>query len=297
MVENKRAAITSQVILNAVFVVVSLVFIIPLILVISASLTNEQSIKMYGYNLFPRVFDLKAYNYLFQAPDKILDAYAVTFFSSVVGSFLSVIVMGLVAYAISRRDFAYRKIITQIIFITMIVNGGLIPTYLFISQNLKMIDSIWVYILPGLVSAWYVLIMRTFFQSIHVSLIESAKIDGCSELGIFFKIVVPLSKPVVATIALFVMLNRWNEWMATLLYIRNDRLYTLQFLLQRILREASFIKEALMKLPAGMLAAAELPELSLRYAMTVVAAGPMLLVFPFFQKYFTKGLTVGAVKG
>jgi len=297
MVENRKVSLATQIVLNTIFILVSLVFITPLILVISASFTSEQYIRMHGYTLFPKVLDLKAYSYLFQAPDKILDAYGVTFFNSIVGSFLSVLTMSLVAYPISRADFAYRKIITQIIFITMIVSGGLIPTYLFISQYLKMVDSILVYILPGLVSAWYVIIMRTFFQSLPIALIESAKIDGCNEFRIFFKIVLPLSKPVIATVTLFVMLNRWNEWMTTLLYIRNEKLYTLQFLLQRILREASFIKEALSKLPGGMLTAAELPELSLRYAMTVIAAGPMLVIFPFFQKYFTKGLTIGAVKG
>jgi putative aldouronate transport system permease protein len=299
MVENRRAYRAEQTVITVFFALVSLLFLVPLLLVISSSLSADADIRNYGYMLIPKVLDTTAYGAIFSSPGKILQAYKITFLISIVGAFLSTLVMGLVAYPLSRQDFAYRKPITFYIFVTMLVSGGLIPSYILIMQYLKMGNSFWVYIIPSLASAWYIIIMRTFFQSIPASLIESAKIDGARELRIFAQIIVPLSKPVIATIALFSLLGRWNEWQATLLYIRDERLYTLQFLLQRILREAEFTKNFISQLPGTMAASLgkNMPTLSMRYAMTVVAAGPMLVVFPFFQRYFTQGLTIGAVKG
>ena len=301
MVVNEKSYRATQLVINIFFILVCVTFLVPLLIVISSSLTSDASIQKYGYPILPRSIDTAAYSTLFRSPEKMINAYGVTIFISIVGSVLSTIVMGLVAYPLSRPDFAYRKGITFYIFFTMLFSGGMIPSYILTTQYLHLTNNIWVYILPSLAGAWNIIIMRTFFQSIPLSLIESAKIDGAKEMTIFVRVIIPLSKPVIATIGLFCLLGKWNEWMTTLLYIRDERLYTLQYMLQRILREVQFVKDFMQNLQIGGVQTggleSELPTLSMRYAMTVVAAGPMLVIFPFFQKYFTKGLTIGAVKG
>lgn len=203
------------------------------------------------------------------------------------------------AYPLSRPNYKYKKIATFFIFFTMLFSGGLIPTYIWITRYLHLGDTIWVYILPCLVNAFHVIVIRSFFQGLPQALMESAKIDGASELQTFFKIVMPLSKPVIATISLLTLLSRWNDWNTALIYIKSSNLYSLQYLLQKILREAEFVKNMAESSPvAGVdLDLSNLPSVTIRFAMCMVAAGPMLIIFPFFQKYFAKGLTVGAVKG
>lgn len=281
------------------FIILCLTFVLPFLIIISVSISSEHSIQSVGYSLLPKEIDLTAYKYVFNNPREIMNAYKATIFQSAVGTFLSVLVMSLCAYPLSRQSFIYRKGITFFIFFTMLFGGGLIPSYILITQYLKLGDSIWVYIFPTLASPWYIIILRTFFQGLPVSLCESAKIDGAGELRIFFQIILPLSKPVLATVALLSLLARWNDWMNSLLYIRSSELYTLQYLLQKILRETEFVKSMASQSISGISIQNEdeLPTEAMRFAMCVVAAGPMLVVFPFFQKYFTQGLTVGAVKG
>ena len=299
MVENKKKSIVEQVVVNAYFIFCCLLFVVPMLMVITTSFMSEAEIQMHGYRLFPQEWTLDAYSYLLRIPDRIISAYQVTIFNAVVGTFLSVLVMGLVAYPLSRRDFAYRNIITWYIFLTMLFSGGLIPSFIINTQVLGLRNTMWIYLLLPLANAFHIIVMRTFFAQLPTELVETAKIDGAGEFRIFFTIILPLSKPVIATISLFILLGRWNEWMITLIYITDDRLFTLQFLLQRILGEAEFIRNFLVNFPgaAHMIDTRNMPSLSLRYAMTVIAAGPMLVVFPFFQKYFSKGLTIGAVKG
>ncbi|MCL2379148.1 MAG: carbohydrate ABC transporter permease [Defluviitaleaceae bacterium] len=299
MVESKKKITIEQLLVNIYFIFCSMLFVVPLVLMVTSSFMDDNEIRMYGYRLIPNEWSLEAYRYLFRIPQRIVNAYIVTAFTSLVGTVMSVITMGLVAYPLSRKDFAYRTPITWFIFFTMLFNGGLIPSFIINTQVLGLMDSMWAYLLINLASPFFIIIMRTFFQQLPSELVESAKIDGAGELRIFFTIILPLSKPVFATIALFVLLERWNEWVITLLYIRNEDLFTLQFLLQRILGEAEFIRNFLSTFPgaAHLIDTSAIPTLSMRYAMTVLAAGPMLVVFPFFQKYFSKGLTVGAVKG
>lgn len=286
-------------IIHLVFVLMCLTFIIPMVYVISVSLSSQQSIDQYGYQLIPHQFSLEAYRHVFKNPTQLIDSYQVTIFSSLVGTVLGVFVMALVAYPLSRDCFYFRKQITFYIFFTMLFGGGLIPSYILNTQYLGLGNNIWVYIFPHLANAFHIIILRTFFQQLPQSLVESAKIDGAKELRIFFSIVLPLSKPVIATISLMTLLTKWNDWYTTLIYIRDTELYTLQYMLQKILREVEFIKN----MTQGAVGAVnvdlshEVPTEPVRFAMVMVAAGPMLVVFPFFQKYFTKGLTVGAVKG
>lgn len=252
-----------------------------------------------GYKLIPSVFSTEAYKYVFRNPQQLLDSYKVTIIYSIVATVLGVVVMAMLAYPLSRPNYKYKKIATFFIFFTMLFSGGLIPTYIWITRYLHLGDTIWVYILPCLVNAFHVIVIRSFFQGLPQALMESAKIDGASELQTFFKIVMPLSKPVIATISLLTLLSRWNDWNTALIYIKSSNLYSLQYLLQKILREAEFVKNMADSSPvAGMdLDLSNLPSVTIRFAMCMVAAGPMLIIFPFFQKYFAKGLTVGAVKG
>ena len=295
----KKKITIGNIIIHIFFIVSCLTFIVPFLYIISASLSSEENLIKYGYSLFTQKIDFTAYNFVFADPGAILTSYGVTIFESVVCTILAVIIMALCAYPLSKSNFGFRSIITFFIFFTMLFSGGLIPTYILITKYLKLGNTIWVYILPALASPWHIIIIRTFFQGLPNSLSEAAKIDGAKELTIFFRIILPLSKPVLATIALFTLLGRWNDWMTSLIYVRNENLYTLQYLLQRILRDIEFVNNMANSAAAVStnLNSYELPIESMKFAMCVVAAGPMLVVFPFFQKYFARGLTVGAVKG
>ena len=274
-------------------------FIIPFIYVISASFTSDNDLIKYGYQIFPVKFVTTAYQYVFKNSGQLIDSYLVTTFYSFFGTFLSVIVMAGVAYPISRSNFMHRGFVSFFVFFTMLFSGGLVPSYILNTQYLHLRDNIWVYIIPSLASAWFIILLRTFFAQLPISLIESAKIDGASELRIFFQIILPLSKPVLATVALLVLLGKWNDWCTTLIYISNKKLFSLQYLLQEILLEADFLNTMVKNRAIGgdMQSTVKIPAESIKFAMAIIAAGPMLVIFPFFQKYFTRGLTIGAVKG
>ena len=194
------------------FIVACLTFIIPMIYVVSISFSSEKAISDFGYSLIPKVWSLDAYKHIFRNPDQVIYSYQTTIFFSLVGSFASLLVMALVAYPLSRQNFKLRQPITFFIFFTMLFGGGLIPTYILNTQYLHLGNTIWIYILPGLASAWYIIIIRTFFSQLPQSLVESAKVDGAKELRIFFQIVLPLSKPVLATVLLMTLLAKWNDW-------------------------------------------------------------------------------------
>lgn len=292
----KKKFSTGQILLNAFFIFTICLYIIPIILMVSISFTDESIIRSGGYSLIPKVFSLEAYKLAFQNPTQLIRAYEVTSISSLVSTLLAIIIMGLLAYPISRSNYSLRKPITFIVFFTMLFSGGMVPSYLVITRFLHLDDTIWVHILPGMVGAWNVIILRTNYQSIPESLIESAKLDGASELYIYFKIVVPLSKSALAAIAFLYLVPHWNDWMRTMLYIKDPNLYSLQYLLQRILQESEFLKQ-LAETGTATVNTEMVPTESFKYAMAILAAGPILIVFPFFQKYFAKGLTVGAVKG
>ena len=301
MKRGKRKKINMQnAVINILFCIFSLCFIVPFLYVISISFSNEELINLNGYKLIPEQFDLTAYKYVFNNMQQIIDSYKVTAFTSVVGTILGLIIMSLAAYPIAMRDFRFRRPITFFIFFTMIFGGGLIPSYILITQYLGMRDSIWVYIIPSLANAWNIIVLKTFFQGLPVSCIESARIDGASELRVFFKIVLPLSKPALASVGLLTLLGRWNDWYTCLIYIESSKLYSLQFLLQKILMDAEFVNSVAKNIPSGgidLQNIMKVPTEGVRFAMCIIAAGPMLVVFPFFQKYFTRGLTIGSVKG
>lgn len=285
-----------QIILNALFIVMAVAVIIPFIILVSVSLSNETDISYFGYRLIPKQIDLTAYRYVFKHPKTILDAYKVTAIFSFVSMILNTVVTSLFAYPLSRKIFKQRNKLSLFMYFTTMFSGGLVPTYILITQYLHLANTIWVYIIPGMFGVWGAFVMRTFFNGLPDSLIESAYMDGAGEYRILFQIVYPLSTPVLATMAVGTFLGKWNDWNTSMLYIDDSKLYSLQYMLQRIIQNLTLLQN---NEEAAMLFsdAAEVPAETVRMAMAVVVAGPILFVFPFFQKYFTKGMVMGSVKG
>lgn len=284
-----------QILLNIVLCILCALIIYPFLMLVSVSLSNEKDIAYYGYKLIPRSFDLAAYKYVMANPGAILNAYKVTAIYSVAAMVFGVALMAMLAYPLSRKGFNGKGFLSKFVYFTMLFNGGLVPSYILITKYLHLDDTILVYILPSMISVWHVFMMRSFFDGIPNEMIEAVMIDGGNEYTIFFQIVLPLSKPVLATVALLMFLAKWNDWNTAMLYINDSKLFSLQYLLQRILENITLMESS--TTASTMINTSEIPAETARMAMAVVVAGPALLVFPFFQKYFVKGMTVGSVKG
>ena len=291
----RKRNVILQAVLYLIFIILCAMIIFPFWLLVSASLSDSGVLATKGYQVWPDPIDFSAYEYVFKNPQQILRAYGVTAVYSIATMVLGVLLMAMVAYTLSRPKLRGRKAINFYLYFTMLFGGGLVPTYIVIAKFLHLNNTIWVYILPMLINPWYVFMIRTFFSGIPEEIIESATIDGASEYRIFFRMIMPLSKPVLATVALFTFLTGWNDWNTALIYITDDRLYSLQYLLQAIMENINQIKQN--QMAASMSGMKDIPTETVRMAMAIVVAGPALFVFPFFQKYFVKGLTVGSVKG
>ena len=239
---------------------------------------------------------MAAYKYIFANPGEILSAYRITIIVTVVGLIISLLICSGLGYVLSRKDFAWSGQLTFFVFFTMLFNGGMVPTYMVVTNLLNISDTIWAMIISLLVSAWNVMLLKSFFKSLPDSLIEAARIDGASEIRIFFGIVIPLAKPALATVGTFIALGYWNDWYQSLLYINTKELVNLQFMLYKMMSNIQEMLNQMENLPSGV-DMNSIPNESARMAMCILAAGPMMFVFPFFQKYFVKGMTVGAVKG
>lgn len=275
----------------------SFLCVFPFLFVVIISLTDEKSLATNGYSIFPEKWSLEAYKYIFETGDTLLRSYGVTIFVTVVGTLISLSVIALYAYAVSRKSFRYRNFFSFFAFFTMLFNGGLVPTYIVATQLLGLKDSIWALIWPLAVNAFYIMILRTFYStSVPDAIIESGKIDGASEFKIFYKLVLPLSLPGLATIGLFSTLGYWNDWFNALLYIDDPNLVPLQSMLMRIETSMQFILQNSQNSSLSMSALQSLPQDTSRMAMVVLATGPIILAYPFFQRYFIQGLTIGAVK-
>ncbi len=292
MVKTKKD-IAYQIFLNILFVIVCVLILIPFILVVSASFSKERDIADYGYSLIPRNFSLESYAYIFKKPEVVIQAYKITAIFSFAHMILSVFLMACMAFMLSKRNLKLKKQISFFVYFTTLFSGGLVPTYILLTQYLHLGDTIWVYILPGLISPWYVFMMRTQFNTIPYEITEAAYVDGADEFFIFFRIIIPLSKPVIAAVSLFMLLATWNNWYTSMIYINNPDLFSLQYLLQRIMSNLQLLRDSESVLNLDT----DIPSETVRMAMAVIVAGPALVVFPFFQKYFVKGVTVGSVKG
>lgn len=283
--------------IHTLFIVLSILMLIPFLLIVAISISEEGSLIQHGYTLIPQQMDLEAYRFIFKTPQLIFDAYLVTITVTAVGTAAGLLLSALTAYVISRRDYAYRGVTTFYVFFTMLFNGGLVPFYILITQYLDLKNTLGALILPGLLNVWNVMILKGFLGKLPMEIVESAKMDGAREWRIFFKIVIPLSLPALATIGLIIAFAYWNEWFNALLFIDNQHFVPLQLLLIRMLNSMEILKLSLFQMGVPNLQIQDLPTNSARMAMVIVAAGPMLVIFPFFQRYFVQGLTLGSLKG
>ncbi|WP_334074341.1 MULTISPECIES: carbohydrate ABC transporter permease [Paenibacillus] len=286
---------------NVVFNLIAGIFaflcVFPFLFVVIISFTDEGVLARDGYKLIPSQWSLEAYRYVFQTGDTLLRSYGVTIFVTVVGTMISLLFIAFYAYAISRKSFKFRNFFAFFAFFTMLFNGGLVPTYIIVTQLLGLKDTIWALILPLAVNAFYIMILRTFYStSVPDAIIESGKIDGAGEFRIFLKLVLPLSLPGLATIGLFSTLGYWNDWFNALLYIDSPNLVPLQSMLMRIETSMQFILQNSQNSSLSLESLRSLPQDTSRMAMVVLATGPIIFAYPFFQRYFIQGLTVGAVK-
>ncbi|MCL2410227.1 MAG: carbohydrate ABC transporter permease [Treponema sp.] len=289
---------STNIVFNIIMTIFAILCLVPLLLVVSISVSDEASLN-YGYRLIPRALSFEGYYFLFQQRHNILPALFISIFITVVGTILGVVLNALMGYVLSRREYKLQKFFIWFVFIPMIFNGGLVASYFINAQFLGLKDTIWVLILPLAVSSFNVILCKTFFRTtIPDSLLESAKIDGASQLMIFFRIVFPLSKPVLATIGLFLSFAYWNDWFMALLYIDTPELIPLQAYLNRLLMDIRVLAEnaSLMGITHAQLLAS-MPGESARMAIVVITVLPIACAYPFFQRYFVSGLTVGAVKG
>lgn len=266
----------------------------PFIMLISGSLTSEHAIANYGYGILPREFTFSAYATLFRYPQDIIRAYGVTVMITLTGTLAGLFIITMTAYVLNRKDFRYRNKLSFFFYFITLFNGGLVSTYIFVVRYLHLKNSFLALILPVMINIFYLLIMRSFVSAIPDSISESAKIDGAGDFTIFIRLILPLSKAALATIGLFIALDYWNDWYNAMLYLTDYKKYPLQYLLYNMLSSTEAISRisSASSVPMG-----ELPSQSLKLAMSVISTGPIILAYPFVQKYFVKGITVGAVKG
>lgn len=290
-------------VLHIVFILLVAVCVLPVLLIIIVSFTPEALITRDGYSFFPAGLSLYNYRFLFRQPGVVLRAYGMTISITVSGTILSTLCIALYAYPLSRRSFPYRGAFTVFMFITMIFSGGLVPYYVTMNNLLKLSNTVWALLLPLLFNPFWCVVMRTFYQqTVPDALVESAKLDGAGEYQTFFRIIMPISLPGLATIALFMFVIYWNDYYQAMLFLTTneakDSLQTMQYLCYRALSSINFLRTQAASL--GVLSAKQLrdmPNEGYRMTIAVVTMAPLLVIYPFFQKYFVQGLTIGAVKG
>lgn len=288
----------TNMVFNLLFLCLALISLVPVLFVIAISLTKEASIEEFGYQLIPKVISMDGYIFLYQQANMILRALGISVFVTIAGTFIGVLLTTSMGYVLSRPQYRLKKFMTWMVFIPMIFNGGMVSSYYINVSQLHMKDSVWALILPLAVSSFNVLICKTFFRTtIPDALVESAKIDGAAQLRIFFSIVLPISLPVLATIGLFLCFGYWNDWFQSMLYIDNQDMYSLQALLNKIMNQADYLSKnaATIGISAAEMSA-KMPKESARMAIAVLIVIPIACAYPFFQRYFTSGLTIGAVK-
>jgi len=278
---------------GTVLFILAVLCVLPFILLVSASFTSENSIVWDGYRFIPGEFSTRAYEILLRSPQVILNAYGVSIFITVVGTAAGLLITAFAAYALSRPYFRYRSQFAFFFYFTTLFNGGMLSSYIFFVRYYNLKNTYFALILPTLIHVFFLLIMRTFMATIPESICESAKIDGAGHFTIFTRIVLPVLTPGLATVGLFLALGYWNDWWLALNFIDNEKLYPLQFLLRKILSNISFAASGM----STTFNIATIPQETVKMATCVVTIGPVILIYPFVQRYFIKGITVGAVKG
>jgi len=295
VIKHSRLA---QTVLHLVFVAVCIACLFPLFLVLGISFTDEDTISRSGFNLLPKLVSTEAYRFVLRESDAIGRAYLLTIAVTVVGTLVGTLVVALYAYPLARADFRWRKGFSKFVFFTMLFTGGLVPWYMICVQVLHLRNTFFALWLPYVMNAWFVMLMRTFYkENVPVSIVESARLDGAGEYTIFFRIIVYLAKPGIATIALFNTITLWNDWWLPLMLVNDSKWYNLQFLMYRVqsnIQYLSTMASSLSGVSADILR--RLPSRTAQMAMCVLVMGPIVLAYPFFQRYLVKGITVGSIK-
>lgn len=283
---------------HIVLAAVSIACIVPFLLLIMTSITDNTALIQYGYRLFPQKFSMDAYHYLFAQADTLGRAYGITVFITAVGTSIGLVITSMLAYALAQRGLPGGKVLSFLVVFTMLFNGGLVPTYLWYVDYLHIKNTLWALIIPSLLTNGFIIMIATNYFKVNVpeETLEAARIDGAGEYRIFFNIVVPFSRPILAAIGLMQGIQYWNDWRNGLYYITNNKLFSIQNILNRMIQDIQFLSTT----DVGGNSAeymASIPTASVRMAIAVVVALPILVIYPFFQKHFAKGLTIGAVKG
>lgn len=296
MVENGKRF---RVFINIILVVLCIIAVMPFILLISSSITEEAVINQSGYSFIPKIIDFSAYKYLFMARDSILKAYGMTIMVTAVGTVFNVFLTMTMGYLLSKKDLVGRNFISFFVFFTMLFSGGMVPSYIIWSQVMKVSNTVFGLIFPNLLlSAFNIILMRTYFSTnIPQEINEAAEMDSCSQVDILFRIAIPLSKPMIATVGLFSALAYWNDWINGLYYLtRRKELYTIQNVLNSMASSVQFLKDNA-NTSVGLEFSKGIPTLGVRMAIAVIAVVPVLIIYPFFQKFFIRGIVIGGVKG
>ena len=274
-----------------VIVFAALACLIPFWLLVVGSLTDENTLIRDGYSFWPAKFSLSAYKFIFAGNNQVITSYGVSIFITIVGTALALFTTTALAYSIANPKNRLARPLGFFAYFPMLFSGGLVPLYLLVTNGLQLSDSLWAVILPALINPFFVFIMVSFFRKLPTEIVESARIDGANEATIFLRIVLPISTPILATIGLFYALAYWNEWFYALLFLNDQHKFPLQLLLQNMLADAQFSQSF------QTTGNVSVPSYGLRMAVTLISIGPIIFVYPFVQRYFVRGLTLGATKG
>ena len=279
----------------SVMTIITIICFIPFWLMLMASISDEMSILTQGFSLIPRKISFAAYKSIFGGFSQLLRSYGLTIFVTVVGSAISLLLTSMTGYVLMRQDFKARNKVSFFIYFTSLFSGGVIPIYILYVKYLNLKNSVWALILPCILSPWNIFLMRNYMKSIPYSLVDASTIDGANDWQIYYRVILPLCKAGLATVGLFVALTYWNDWYHASLYITKESLYPLQYLLHRMLSNAEYMRQAAAS--GALVEEMAAPSETLKMATAVVVTGPILLLYPFIQKYFVKGIMVGSVKG
>jgi len=280
--------------------IIAISCLLPFVLIISASFSSETAILRNGFSLLPQEPGIEAYRQVFNQPGVITRAYMVTIVLTITGTFLALFLQSMTAYVLSRRDFKWRNGFSLFFYITTLFNGGLVPYFILMTQYLKMKNNYLALLLPLLFSVFNLLILKSYIMGIPVEMIESAKMDGCSVFRTYISVILPLMKPALATIGLFIALGYWNDWYSAMLFISDDKMKPLQYMLYEKINNIEGYKRLIasgLSISSEAISAISIPTATLKMALTVVVTGPIILLYPIIQKYYVRGITIGAVKG
>ncbi len=299
--QSKKIVKKDQILFNIIggimLVIFGIMCIVPFWLIIVASFTDEGALMRNGYSMFVTEFSTSAYSLCFKSPVDIIRAYATTVGVTVIGTFCAVLMATMTGYVLQRKDFPWGNKLSLFFFFTTLFSGGLVPTYLIFTKNYHLKNTYWGLIIPLMFSVWNMIIAKNYMKSVPYEITESAKVDGANDIYIFFKLILPLCTPLIATLGLFAALSYWNDWYFCMLYITDSKMYNLQYFLNEMISSIQGLKNIASNGGSIDISTMDLPQETMKMAMTVIATGPIIFLYPFVQKYFVKGLTIGSVKG